>query len=169
MARPTEAGGTQACGLCACGFPTRCCTARNRHISGVKLRWAHRLKSLCSAAGAKQSAAVSWRFDRFSRDRFAADARNQNLASAPNPACPGEFAGQNGETKGNDDNCGPGQNDHDNADQDHAEANGADEKSAQARPRFEPETRDPLLKPTIHNGASTSYTFAQRQLAAIGR
>ncbi len=124
---------------------------------------------LCSAAGAKQSAAVSWRFDRFSRDRFAADARNQNLAAAPNPACPGEFAGQNGETKGNDDNCGPGQNDHDNADQDHAEANGADEKSAQARPRFEPETRDPLLKPTIHNGASTSYTFAQRQLAAIGR
>ncbi len=120
-------------------------------------------------AGAKQSAAVSWRFDRFSRDRFAADARNQNLAAAPNPACPGEFAGQNGETKGNDDNCGPGQNDHDNADQDHAEANGADEKSAQARPRFEPETRDPLLKPTIHNGASTSYTFAQRQLAAIGR
>ncbi len=151
------------------GFQPGCFSARNRYISGVKLRWAHRLKSLCSAAGAKQSAAVSWRFDRFPRHRFAADARNQNLASAPNPACPGEFAGQNGETKGDDDNCGAGQNDHHNADQDHAEANGADEKSAQARPRFEPETRDTLLKPTIHNGASTSYTFAQRQLAAIGR
>jgi hypothetical protein len=67
--------------------------ARNRHISAGKLQWLHSLKSLWSAAGTKQSAAVSWRFDRFSRDWFATDPRNQNCPAAPNAARPGEFAG----------------------------------------------------------------------------
>ncbi len=48
------------------------------------------------------------------------------------------------------DNCGSRQNNHHQPDQYNAEANRADEKSAQARPRFEPETRNPFLKPTIH-------------------
>jgi hypothetical protein len=132
------------------GFQLAAFTARNRHINEVKLRGTHRLKSLCSAAGAKQSAAVSWRFDRFSRDRFATDPRNQNCPAAPNAARPGEFAGQNSEAKWDDDNCGSRQNNHHQPDQYNAEANRADEKSAQARPRFEPETRNPFLKPTIH-------------------
>jgi hypothetical protein len=46
--------------------------------------------------------------------------------------------------------AGSRQNNHHQPDQYNAEANRADEKSAQARPRFEPETRNPFLTPTIH-------------------
>ena len=123
---------------------------RYYHISGVKLRWAHRLGSLCSAAKAKQFGVMSSRLDWFPRNGFAADARNQNGAAPPNAARPGEFAGQNSEAKWNYDNCGSRQNNHHQPDQYNAEANCAEEKSAQARPRFEPETRNPFLKPTIH-------------------
>ena len=42
------------------------------------------------------------RFDWFPRNRFAADARNQNGAALPNAARPGEFAGQNSEAKWDD-------------------------------------------------------------------
>src|SRR5438132_9799618 len=93
---------------------------------------------------------MSSRLDWFPRNGFAADARNQNGAAPPNAARPGEFAGQNSEAKWNYDNCGSRQNDHHQPDQYNAEANCADEKSAQARPRFEPETHNPFLKPTIH-------------------
>ena len=123
---------------------------RYYHISGVKLRWAHRLGSLCSAAKAKQFGVMSSRLDWFPRNGFAADARNQNGAAPPNAARPGEFAGQNSETKWDYDNCGSRQNNHHQPDQYNAEANRADEKSTQARPRFQPETRNPFLKPTIH-------------------
>ena len=123
---------------------------RYYHISGVKLRWAHRLGSLCSAAKAKQFGVMSSRLDWFPRNGFAADARNQNGAAPPNAARLGEFAGQNSDAKWDYDNCGSRQNNHHQPDQYNAEANRADDKSAQARPRFEPETRDPFLKPTIH-------------------
>jgi len=99
---------------------------------------------------AKQFGGMSSRFDWLPRNGFAADARNQNGAAPPNAARPGEFAGQNSETKWDYDNCGSRQNNHHQPDQYNAEANRADEKSAQARPRFEPETRNPFLKPTIH-------------------
>jgi len=99
---------------------------------------------------AKQFGGMSSRFYRIPRNGFAADARNQNGAAPPNAARPGEFAGQNSETKWDYDNCGSRQNNHHQPDQYNAEANRADEKSAQARPRFEPETRNPFLKPTIH-------------------
>jgi hypothetical protein len=103
---------------------------------------------------------MSSRFDRFPRNGFAADARNQNCAAPPNAARPGEFAGQNSEAQWNYDNCGSGQNDHHQPDQYNAEANRADEKSAQARPRFEPETRNPFPKPTIHKKSLLGYGTA---------
>jgi hypothetical protein len=98
----------------------------------------------------QQFGGMSSRFDWLPRNGFAADARNQNGAAPPNAARPGEFAGQNSEAKRDDDNCGSRQNNHHQPDQYNAEANRTDEKSAQARPRFEPETRNPFLKPTIH-------------------
>jgi hypothetical protein len=90
---------------------------------------------------------MSSRFHRFPRSGFAADARNQNGTAPPNAARPSEFARQNSEAKWNYDNCGARQNDHHQPDQYNAKANRADKKSAQARPRFEPETRNPFLKP----------------------
>jgi hypothetical protein len=98
----------------------------------------------------QQFGVMSSRFDWLRRNGFAADARNQNGPAPPHSARPGEFAGQNSEAKWNDDNCGSRQNDHHQPDQYNAEANRTDEKSAQARPRLEPETRNPFLKPTIH-------------------
>jgi len=107
----------------------------------------------------------SARFHRLLRDRFAADARNQNGAAPPDAARPGKFAGQNGEAKRDNDNGRSWQNDHHQSDQYNAEANGADEKSTQARPRFEPETRDPFLKPTIHKKPPSVMTPRNVNLA----
>jgi hypothetical protein len=98
----------------------------------------------------QQFGGMSLRFDWFPRNGSAADARDQNGAAPPNAARPSEFAGQNSEAKWDYDNCGARQNNHHQPDQYNAKANRADEKSAQARPRFEPETRNPFLKPTIH-------------------
>jgi hypothetical protein len=102
----------------------------------------------------QQFGVMSSRFDCFPRNGFAANARNQNGTAPPNAARPSEFAGQNSEAKRDYDNCGSRQNNHHQPDQYNAEANRADEKSAQARPRFEPETRNPFLKPTIQKKAS---------------
>lgn len=127
--RPSEAG--RNIGLRPVrpvGFQPATSAPGNRHISGVKLRWAHRLKSLCSAAEAKQSATVSSGFDRFPRDGFAADARNQNCATVPNPARPGKFGRQDGDPERNNDDRGPRQDDHDESDEQDTETDDADEK-----------------------------------------
>src|SRR6476646_11018276 len=127
---------------------------------------------------AKQFGGMSSRFDWIPRNGFAADARNQNGAAPPNAARPGEFAGQNSETKWDYDNCGSRQNNHHQPDQDNAEANRADEKSAQARPRFDPETRNPFLKPTIpkkgllrlrYPPRSTVHYFAMKPVSFCSR
>jgi hypothetical protein len=131
--------------------------ARYHHISGVKTPLGAQTEKSVFHCRAKQFGGMSSRFDWLPRNRFAADARNQNGAAPPNAARPGEFAGQNSEAKWDDDNCGSRQNNHHQPDQYNAEANRADEKSAQARPRFEPETRNPFLKPTIHKKASLGY------------
>src|SRR5205814_2990769 len=94
------------------------------------------------------------------RNRLTPHAGNQNLAAAPNATRPCELAGENSKPEWKDYKCRSRQYDHDQPDQYNAEANGADEKSAQTWPRFEPETRYPLLKPPIHERPSLSSSAA---------
>ena len=126
-------------GIPACapsGFP-RCSAPVLSHQRSKTPLGAQTWKSVFRREG-QQFGVMSSRLDWFPRNGFAADARNQNGAAPPNAARPGEFAGQNSEAKWNYDNCGSRQNNHHQPDQYNAEANRADEKSAQARPRFDP-------------------------------